>query len=159
MLPASQSIALRPALPDDEDFLFEVFTSSRIDDLTSLNWPAEQSRDFLVQQYAAQRRFFQMDYPRAESLIVLYEGNRVGTMVVERGDQEIRIVDIALLPPHRNAGIATYLIRELLAEATRSGKVLRAQVIRSSPAVRLLERLGLVKTGETGSHFQLEARG
>ena len=151
-------IELRPATPDDSAFLFSVYRSSRLDDLTNLNWSSEQIEDFLAKQYAAQERFFKTDYPNAEELVVLRAGNRVGQMMLERGEREIRVVDLALLAEHRNAGIGTYLIGKLLADAEKSGSAFRVQVMRSNPAVGLFERLGLVKTGETGSHYQLEWR-
>jgi ribosomal protein S18 acetylase RimI-like enzyme len=151
-----QSLSLRPALDDDEAFLFELFTSDRGDDLAKLDWAPDRIADFLSQQYASQQRFFRADYPHANQLIVLQATERVGTIVVARDEREIRIVDIALLPPSRNAGIGAYVIRELLGEAQKSGRVFRVQVMRANPAVALFERLGLVRTGETGSHYQME---
>lgn len=151
-------IELRPATPDDTAFLFSVYRSSRLDDLANLNWTSEQIEDFLAKQYEAQERFFKTDYPHAEELVVLRAGETVGQMLIERGEREIQMVDLALLPDHRNAGIGTYLIGRLLADAEKSGSVFRVQVMRSNPAVALFERLGLVRTGETGSHYQLEWR-
>jgi ribosomal protein S18 acetylase RimI-like enzyme len=151
-------IGLRPATPEDSAFLFSVYRSSRLDDLTTLNWTGEQIEDFLAKQYEAQERFCKNDYPHAEELIVLRAGDPVGQMMIERGEREIRMVDLALLPEHRNAGIGTYLIGRLLADAEKSGSSFRVQVMRSNAAVGLFERLGLVRTGETGSHYQLEWR-
>lgn len=148
----------RETLPDDEAFLFEVYQSSRGDDLTALGWDAERVRNFLETQYAAQQRFLQAGYPQGEDRIIMLDTQPIGRILVERNEQEIRVVDVALLPQYRNSGIGTYLVRELLAEAARLGKPFRAQVIRSSAAVGLFERLGIVKIGETGSHYQMEWR-
>lgn len=151
-------IELRPATPDDSAFLFSVYRSSRLDDLTNLNWTSEQIENFLAKQYEAQERFFKTDYPHAEELVVLRAGAPVGQMMIERGEREIRMVDLALLPEHRNAGIGSHLIGGLMAEAEKAGTVFRAQVMRSNAAVGLFERLGFLRTGETGSHYQLEWR-
>jgi ribosomal protein S18 acetylase RimI-like enzyme len=151
-------IELRPATPDDSAFLFSVYRSSRLEDLVALNWTSEQIEGFLAKQYEAQERFFKTDYPHAEELVVLRAGDRLGQMMIERGEREIRMVDLALLPEHRNVGIGTHLINGLLAEAEKAGSVFRVQVMRSNPAVNLFERMGLVRTGETGSHYQLEWR-
>jgi GNAT superfamily N-acetyltransferase len=153
-----QSIALRPAESSDEVFLFDLYASSRGDDLAAMGWDAAQIRDFLKTQYAAQQRFFQANYPEADEWMVLLESQAIGRLVVHRTQQEIRVVDIALLPEYRNTGIGTRLLRELLAEAERLRKPFRIQVMRSSAAVTLCERLGLTKTGETGSHYQMEWR-
>ena len=153
-----KELTQRETAPDDEAFLFDVYLSSRGDDLTEMGWDAERVRNFLETQYAAQQRFLNATYPQAEDRIITLDTQPIGRIVVERNDQEIRIVDVALLPQHRNSGIGTYLIRELLAEAARLGKPFRTQVIRSSAALGLFERLGIVKIGETGSHYQMEWR-
>ncbi len=153
-----QSIALRSPEADDEAFLFEIYLSSRGDDLTAMGWDAERIRTFLETQYAAQQRFLKANYPQGEDRIIMLDTQPIGRIVVERNDQEIRVVDVALLPQYRNSGIGTYLIRELLTEAARLGKPFRTQVIRSSAALGLFERLGIVKIGETGSHYQMEWR-
>src|SRR3712207_2371416 len=44
---------------------------------------------------------------------------RSGRLDVARWPDELRIVDIALLPEHRNAGVGTALLRELQAKAAR----------------------------------------
>ena len=62
----------------------------------------------------------------------------------------------ALLPEYRNQGIGTLLLRQLQEEANRGRKPLRLQIIRFNRAVNLLERLGFVRTSETGTHFQME---
>jgi ribosomal protein S18 acetylase RimI-like enzyme len=153
-----QTIELRPAESDDDPFLFEVYTSSRGEDLAEMGLEAGAIRTFLETQYAAHQVFFQNDYPETDDSIIMRESERIGRMVVLRGEREIQLVDIALLTTYRNAGIGAYLVKQLLAEAERLDKVFRVQVMRISPAVALFERLGLVRIGETGSHYQMEWR-
>lgn len=151
-----QSITLRPALPDDAPFLFEVYASSRGDDLIAIGWEAEPIRTFLETQYAAQQVFLKNDYPQTDDSIIMLESERIGRIVVLRSEREIRLVDIALLPQYRNTGIGTHLVRGLMGEARQLQLPFRLQLIRSNPAVALFEELGLVRTGETGSHYQME---
>ena len=153
-----KDLTQRETLPDDEGFLFEIYLSSRGDDLTAMGWDAERSRNFLETQYAAQQRFLKANYPQGEDRVIILDTQPIGRIVVERNDQEIRVADVALLPQYRNSGIGTYLIRELLTEAARLGRPFRTQVTRSSAALSLFERLGVVKIGETGSHYQMEWR-
>ncbi|HVS82786.1 MAG TPA: GNAT family N-acetyltransferase [Pyrinomonadaceae bacterium] len=150
------TISLRPATTEDEEFLLEVFKSSRGDDLRELGWAEERIREFLDMQYEAQQRLYQSEYQQADDRIVLWEGNSAGRLIVERRDHEIRCVDVALLPAHQNAGIGAFLIRSLQDEAKLADKPLRLRVIRFSRAVSLFERLGFVRTSETGTHFQME---
>ena len=74
----------------------------------------------------------------------------------EPREHEIRCVDLALLPPHRNSGVGTQLLRDLQNDAKRQKKPIRLQVIRFSRAVSLFERLGFQRISETGTHFQME---
>jgi GNAT superfamily N-acetyltransferase len=77
-------------------------------------------------------------------------------LLVDSRENEIRCVDLALLPEFRNRGLGTLLLRRLQREAAEANKPLRLQVIRFSRAVSLFERLGFVRTSETGTHFQME---
>ena len=150
------SISLRPATAEDAELLLEVYKSSRGDDLRELGWEEDRIGEFLEMQYEAQRRLDESGYQRADDQIVLCKGKRAGRLMVERRDWEIRCIEVALLPAHRNAGVGTFLVRQLQAEAKRESKPLRLQVIRFNRAVSLFERLGFVRTSETGTHFQME---
>jgi GNAT superfamily N-acetyltransferase len=151
-----ESLSLRPVASGDEEFLFVVYAGSRGDDLRGLGWDEERITEFLRMQYVAQHRFLESEYHRADDRVVLLNGEGIGRVLVERSDDEIRGIDIALLPEFRNQGIGTWLITQLQSEATRARKPLRIQVIRFSPAVTLLERLGFSRTSETGTHYQME---
>jgi GNAT superfamily N-acetyltransferase len=152
----AQAISVRPVTAGDEELLLEIYQSSRGDDLRGLGWTEDRIREFLGMQYEAQQRFFESEYKRAADEIILWEGKPAGRLIVERREHEIRCIDVALLPEHRNRGIGTLLIQRLQAEATREKKPLRLQVIRFNRAVNLLERSGFVRISETGTHFQLE---
>jgi ribosomal protein S18 acetylase RimI-like enzyme len=151
-----QSISLRPVTSDDDPFLFEVYASSRGEDLATMGWEPEPIRTFLETQYSAQKVFLKNDYPETDDRIIMLGRERIGRIVVLRNDREIRLVDIALMPQYRNAGLGTHLVRDLMSEAAKLSIPFRLQLIRSNPAVALFEQLGLVRTGETGSHYQME---
>jgi GNAT superfamily N-acetyltransferase len=152
----AQAISFRPVTTGDEDLLVEIYQSSRGDDLRGLGWTEDRIREFLGMQYEAQQRFFESEYKCDDDEIILFEGKPVGRLIVERREHEIRCIDVALLPEHRNCGVGTSLIQRLQAEATREKKPLRLQVIRFNRAVNLLERTGFVRVSETGTHFQME---
>ena len=150
------SISLRPATTEDVEFLLAVFKSSRGDDLRELGWEEDRIDEFLDMQFEAQQRIDQNEYQQADNQIVLREEKPAGRLTVERRDHEIRCVEVALLRAHRDTGIGTLLIRQLQDEARLANKPLRLGVIRFSRAVSLFERLGFVRTSETGTHFQME---
>ena len=150
------SVTLRPAVADDDPFLLDVYRSSRGDDLRGLGWDEDRISEFLSMQYDAQQIFHEADYENATDEVIMCGGGRAGRLVTERREHEIRCVEVALLPPYRNRGIGSLLIRQLKDQARAEGKPLRLQVIRFNRAVNLFERLGFERTSETGTHFQME---
>ena len=133
-------ITLRPATVDDEAFLFQLYASTRSDELAALGWNDQQRETFLRMQYDMQRRV----YPEADNYIVLLEGREVGRFMSKRTEEEFLLVDITILPEFRNHGIGTKVIRDHQAEATLNAKPIRLHVLASNFAKRLYERLGFV---------------
>jgi len=152
----SQMISFRSVTPEDEEFLLKLYKGSRGDDLRGLAWSEDRISEFLEMQYEVQRRFLRTDYRNASEEIVLFDGNPVGHLLIERREDGMHCVDVALTPENRSVGIGTFLIRRLQDEARRMSKPLRLQIIRFNRAVTLFERLGFVRTSETGTHFQME---
>jgi ribosomal protein S18 acetylase RimI-like enzyme len=150
------SISLRSVAPEDRDFLLELYQSSRGDDLRRLGWSENEIGHFLEKQYEAHRTFEQRDYAQAVGAVILVSHQRVGRLLVDYAPDEIRCLDISLLPAWRNQGLGTYLIRRLQKESAERQQPLRLQVIRFNRAVNLFERLGFATASETGTHFQME---
>ena len=154
--PAPANTTLRPVGPDDFDFLVEVYGSTRAEELALVPWTKEQQEAFVRLQFAAQQDHYVQKYPTASHDIIMSDDRPVGRLYVARLDQEIRIVDITLLPAERNAGIGSYLIKQLLDEANRSGKVTRIYVEEFNPSLRLFERLGFSPSDQQGIHLLLQ---
>jgi len=151
-------ITLRDALPEDEPFLFEVYSSTRAQEMALVPWDDEQRKSFLAMQFNAQHSHYREQYPNASYSLICREDLRVGRFYVLREKDGIRILDIALLPEHRNGGIGTSLLRDLMNEAGPSGKSLRIYVETNNPSLRLFERLGFQRIAEEGFNFLLEWR-
>ncbi|MGZ4741360.1 MAG: GNAT family N-acetyltransferase, partial [Ilumatobacteraceae bacterium] len=67
----------------------------------------------------------------------------------------VELIDIALLPDYRNQGIGSSVLRGVLAQADRIGRVVRLHVEKQSRAVRLYERLGFAITGDAGMYLAM----
>lgn len=154
--PGSANITLRPVAPDDYDFLVEVYGSTRAEELALVPWTTEQQQAFVRSQFAAQQDHYAKKYPAASHDIIMADNRPVGRLYVARLDHEIRIVDITLLPAERNAGVGSYLIKQLLDEANRSAKVTRIYVEEFNPSLRLFERLGFSPSEQHGIHLLLQ---
>jgi ribosomal protein S18 acetylase RimI-like enzyme len=157
-MPASQQvITVRPEEPQDEAFLFELYASTRQEEMDALGWSPEMRTNFLKMQFKASQGY-RSAFPGAEFHIVLLNGANAGRLIVNRSREELRIVDVALLPEHRGAGIGTALLQRVFGEATGSKKPLRLKVLKGNRAGRLYQRLGFVEIGETDMRIEMEWR-
>ncbi len=152
----STNVTLRPVGPDDRDFLIEVYGSTRAEEMALVPWTEEQRQAFIEHQFTAQTNHYAQTYPAANHDIILSNDRQVGRLYVARLAQEIRIVDITLLPAERNAGIGSFLIKQLLEEANRSGKMTRIFVEEFNPSRSLFERLGFSPSEQHGIHLLLQ---
>ena len=150
------TVSFRPIRPDDEAFLYEVYASTRTEELALVDWDDTQKAAFLHMQFAAQHQFYQEHYTQTDFLIILRDTVPVGRLYIARWQDEILIVDITLLPPYRHAGIGSAILRDLLAEATAAHKPVRIHVEKFNPALRLYERLGFVPMADKGVYLFME---
>ena len=63
--PGPATITLRPAGPDDYDFLVEVYGSTRAEELALVPWTNEQRDAFIRSQFNAQQEHYRKTYPGA----------------------------------------------------------------------------------------------
>lgn len=150
------SVTLRQICRDDEPFLFHVYASTRLDELAPLDWSEDAKTAFLQQQFAAQHQHYHTYFAHADFKIILLDDRPIGRLYVARQQDEIRLVDIALLPEYRNAGIGTRLLQDLLAEAAAAVKPVHLHVEKFNPALRLYERLGFSRIADRGVYWFME---
>jgi ribosomal protein S18 acetylase RimI-like enzyme len=151
-------IILRATLPEDELFLFEVYASTRAQEMALVSWDDEQRKVFLKMQFDAQHSHYRERFPEASYSLILRDDLRLGRLYVLREKCEIRILDITLLPQYRNCGIGTSLLRELLIEAAQSEKRVLIYIETFSPSLNLFERLGFKSITEEGFNLLMEWR-
>lgn len=154
----ADGITLRPVSAADEAFLRDVYSSTRTEELAPVPWSDEEKTAFLRMQFDAQDRYYHEVYPNGAFDVILIDGEPAGRLYVNRGLDEIRIVDIAVLPAFRNRRIGTHLIGALQAEAALARKPLHIHVERFNPAMRLYERLGFQQIADRGVYMFLEWR-
>ncbi|WJH32733.1 GNAT family N-acetyltransferase [Paenibacillus sp. CC-CFT747] len=129
------------AAPEDAPFLYQLYASTRSDEMTAWGWGKEQAEAFLAMQYTFQRRSYEQRFPQAEHSILYHNQERVGQVLIWRGSDQWILADVSLLPECRWRGIGSELIRELQSMAAKAGVPLRLSVQTDNPAVRLYERL------------------
>ena len=149
-------VSLRPATDAERAFLYQVYAGTRMEELAPLQWDETAVQAFLTMQFNAQDFHYRTYYATAQFLIVEVDGQPAGRLYVARTASELQLMDIALLPGYRNAGIGTALIEDLIEEARVTGLVMRLHVEPFNRALRLYQRLGFTKVGETGLYWLME---
>jgi len=150
------SATLRPIHAGDAELLFAIYASTRAAELAQIGWDDAQKESFLRMQFDAQRTFYENEYPGAEFQIILVADEPAGRLFVHRRENEIRIMDIALLPEFRGRGIGTALLTDILAEGERTARPVTIHVESFNPARRLYERLGFSRVASHGVYLLLE---
>lgn len=153
---AALGISLRAETADDLDFLRGLYFSVRRDEFAALNWPEEVLRGFLAGQFQIQSGQYAATYPTMERWIVESCGAPVGRIYILRAHNELRAIDISLLPASRNHGIGTALLSQLCREADLSGLPFRLHVEGRNPALRLYRRLGFIEKDDSGVYRAME---
>lgn len=150
------SVTLRRVEAGDEPFLFEVYASTRAEELAQVGWSEQQQHGFLEMQFRAQSRFYESEYPGAEFQIIVVDGQPVGRLYVHWRRNEIRIMDLALLPQYRRHGIGTQVLKKILAAGEHSSRSVTIHVEIFNPALQLYQRLGFRQVASNGVHHLLE---
>jgi GNAT superfamily N-acetyltransferase len=152
-------VSLRDVAPEDEEFLLGVYASTREEEVSQVEWPPGLKEAFLRSQFEAQRQQYFERFPDAEYKVILLDGRPSGRLWIGRDAEQIRLLDIALLPEAQNRGAGTLLVRRLIEEARASGKKLRHMIfVMNQDARRFYERLGFVVTEDVGAYLHMEWR-
>jgi ribosomal protein S18 acetylase RimI-like enzyme len=156
-LPRGGILTLRRVTTDDDAFLLSVYGSTRAQELDQVQWEDGQREAFLKWQFEMQRREYDARFPDAEYDVILIDGEPAGRIWIGRREDEIRLLDIAILTAFQNRGAGTMLLRKLMDEAKVTGKRLRHMVfVLNNDAHRFYERLGFVVIEDLGGYKHME---
>ena len=151
-------VVLRPAVEADYEELVRVYASTRAAELAQVTWwDDEQKLAFCRAQYDAQKEEYDARFPGAEYDVIELEGRTVGRVWIGRAVDEIRLLDIALLPETQRRGLGAAIIGALIEEARASDKRLRHMVFMlNTDARRFYERLGFHVFEDIGGYLHME---
>ena len=153
-MPAAYS--LRPITGQDLEFLYQVYASTRIEELAVVPWTPEQKEAFLRQQFDAQHRHYTVQFSDAAFDVVEVAGRPAGRLYLHRRPSELRIIDIALLPEYRRQGLGTAILSGILDEARRLGRPVTIHVEHNNPAFHLYTRLGFRQIEDQGVYLLMQ---
>jgi ribosomal protein S18 acetylase RimI-like enzyme len=154
---APPGLSLRWIGDGDLPFLEDVYASTREEELAPVPWSAGHKRQFLRWQFANQHQYYQQYYPSCEFLVVERAGasgvQRLGRLYVDRWPDQIRLVDIALLPAFRGAGVGGALLRSIMREGEAHRLPVTIHVEATNRALGLYRRLGFRHVDSNGIYY------
>lgn len=150
--------SLRPITDADLPFLRRLYATTRREEMALVPWAEEEKAAFLDMQFEAQHSFYTEQFPAATFDVVTVDGHAAGRLYVDCRADEVRLIDIALLPEWRRRGIGSELLRRILEEAEAAGKPVRIHVERHNPALGLYESLGFDRLEDQGVYQLMEWR-
>jgi ribosomal protein S18 acetylase RimI-like enzyme len=152
------SYRLQAASPQDRDFLYRLYASTRQEEMALTGWNQAQIDAFLQMQFRLQHRHYQTYYPNAAFDIIYIDNTPVGRLYVDRSADEIRLVDLTLLPPFRRRGIGATIFNDLIAESEKKGLPLRLHVEVNNPILPYYIKLGFTIIEDNGVYYAMERR-
>lgn len=151
-----ERIALKQISDCDLEFLFRVYASTREEELKQTDWSDEIKLGFLSMQFHAQHTQYMENYPNKVFSLILYDDMPVGRLYLNRSINEIRIVDIAILPEYCGQGIGATLLKDIQQESTAKNITVSIHVEKYNPALNLYKRLGFEIVEDRDVYYFME---
>ena len=150
------AITLRLATDADYAFMRALYGSTRAEEMKQFSFSEEQRARFLDQQFAAQHEHYGIHYPTCERNIVEKDGQPIGRLWIDEWRDQIRLVDVALMPEWRGRGIGSALLRDILARGVAAGKPVTIHVEAYNPALSLYQRFGFQQVDTNGMYYLMK---
>lgn len=153
---APGAVTLRPATDADYDFMRRLYHATREEEMKQFPFDDTRKIIFLNEQFAAQFQHYSIHYPTCERNIIEVDGRSAGRLWIDEWKDQIRLVDIALMPEFRASGLGTRLLRDVLARGAKTGKPVTIHVEGFNPALRLYQRLGFQHVDTNGIYYLMK---
>jgi len=146
-------IRLREESPADAEFLYQLYASTRAAEMAAVPWDDGQKEAFLRWQFQLQSAHYHEHYPRASYLVIADGELPIGRLYIDRASDAMHVLDIALVPGRRGAGIGAALLKDLLEEAGSASRPVMLYVEQYNPALAFYERLGFQRVEVEGVYW------
>lgn len=152
-------LLVRPALECDRAFLHSVFESTRAEEFARSGLDEQRIAQLLAEQFSMQDKYYRSHYPNGCFDVIELDGCPIGRLYHDWGGSEARLIDIALLPAHRGAGIGTRLLQAFVAHAAARAMPIVLYVEMDNRVQALYRRLGFEADGENGVYLRMRRPG
>lgn len=145
-------LRLQAASIADEPFLFSVYASTRAEEIAAVPWNDEQKNLFLQSQFRAQQQYYLERYPQASLSVIKLKNESIGRLYIAELADEIRIVDITVLPEFQKRGIGTKLVGDILKTGAETQKPVQIYIENFNPSAKFFAKFGFAPISEHGIH-------
>jgi GNAT superfamily N-acetyltransferase len=155
------NVQLRHAVLGDEDFLLQLYIATQPIETMSWNMSATAREQLLRMQFLGRGQTYAAQYPAAENLIICLneEGpveTRIGRHLIERQNDAVLGIDLAILPAYQNRGHGRQVLQEVQHQCAAEELRFRLQVLHTNPARRLFDQLGFRMVSQDQLYAQME---
>ncbi|MCR6653495.1 MAG: GNAT family N-acetyltransferase [Cellvibrionaceae bacterium] len=149
------AIQLTRYTEQDLPFLLRLYSSTREEEMRYFPFDEMQKRNFLHQQFSAQLHHYTEHYNTSQFFIVRRDDLPVGRLFLDQWQQEIRIVDISLLPEFQQQQIGSWLFNFVFEQATTQNLRVSIHVEQHNPVRTWYEKLGFKYKSQTNEVYLL----
>lgn len=149
------NLKLRLATSTDQPFLMQLFASSR-PLFSQMGLPESVVAHLAEQQFQLQQASYRQQAANAEVFIVLLHNAPAGQITIHHSNQDIRLMDLAIVKQHQGQGYGTALIKALQLLASQQQLPLKLSVDSANQrAFALYLALGFVITEKQDFYYSM----
>lgn len=141
-------VSLRPAVPEDRAFLFELHRASMGPYVEELFGPWDD---------AVRWEFFDRWFRPEHTFVIGVGGEDVGVVAFEEREDDVYVTRIEVRPDRQGQGIGTAVLQRLLDQTHEAGKAVSLHVFEINPARELYRRLGFTTSSERDGRLFMRA--
>jgi GNAT superfamily N-acetyltransferase len=154
-----KALHLRAETVHDRPFLLALYGDVRAAELDQVAWPAGQREAFIASQFQAREHHYRTHYHGAQFLIIseaTKSKQPIGYVFLHVTANDLRIMDIALIPTVRGKGLGSQIMGAIHQVADQFASITSLHVEPDNPAKRLYERMGYSDVENRGAYVYME---
>lgn len=149
--------ARKVASEADDGFLFQVYASTREQEIAEWGWTKQQQEEFLQMQYTCQKRSYESNYPHMEWYVIVHRQEPIGRLLINKQHDYWTLADMTILPVYQGRGYGSQLLQELLESANQAGANIGLHVATTNQRARYLyKKHGFQEIDHSGIYVQME---
>jgi RimJ/RimL family protein N-acetyltransferase len=153
------ALLLRPECEADAAFLFALFRSHALEVLDAMPVDGAMKESLVRMQFTSATATYRAQFTAARFDIIERDGEPIGRLITDPGGATACMVDYALVPACRGAGLGTAIIAAVLEQLAPQDRPMRVTVAAvNQPSLRLCARLGFRRVDDEVAMWVLEWR-